>query len=86
MAASVVIKHSIVACKARGSAAGRAPVRAHAGLNHARAFAHAADADGFAAQLEFDRDLLGPRVAGHDGFNGMRGVFDALNPIRRTPR
>ena len=45
--------------------------RAHAGLNHARAFADAAEADGPAAQLELHRDLLGPRVAGHDGFGGV---------------
>ena len=47
---------------------------AHAGLNHARAFADAADADRFAAELEFHGDLLRLRVAGHDGFGGFFGV------------
>ena len=48
---------------------------AHPRLNHARAFADAADANGFSAELEFNRDLLGPRVAGHDGFHGVGCVF-----------
>src|SRR5581483_8819963 len=47
----------------------------HAGLDHAGAFANAANADGFSAELEFDRDFLGFGVAGHDGFDGMlRGL------------
>ena len=53
---------------------------AHAGLNHARALAHAANADGGRAQFELHRDLLGPRVAGHDGFDGVRGRSPARNP------
>ena len=59
IAASVVMKHSIVACSPPcGNAAGRAPVGAHAGLDHARAFADAADAHRLAAELEFHRDLF----------------------------
>jgi hypothetical protein len=46
----------------------------HAGLDHAGAFADAADADGASTQLEFNGDFLGPRVAGHDGFGSVVGI------------
>ena len=48
---------------------------AHAGLNHAGAFADAADADALAAYFELHGDLFGARVAGHDGFGGLGGVL-----------
>ena len=47
---------------------------AHARLDHPGALADAADADGAAAELEFDGDFLGLGVAGHDGLGGVRGV------------
>ena len=51
MAASVVMKQSMVACS--GTRGGPRAGGAHAGLDHARAFADAADAHRLAAQLEF---------------------------------
>ncbi len=51
---------------------------AHAGLNHAGPLANAANADRLSAQSELDRDLLGQRVAGHDGFERMIGTFGSV--------
>ena len=49
--------------------------RAHAGLDHARAFADAADANRFSAELEFHRNLFRLGVARHDRFRRVVGVF-----------
>ena len=57
--------------------------RGHARLNHARALANAAEANGFAAELEFHRELLRPGVARHDRLNRMAGVFSRGAEQRR---
>ena len=46
----------------------------HARLNHARAFADAAQARNFVAELEFDGDFLGPRVARHNRLGSVMSV------------
>ena len=57
-----------------GQAGGARAGGAHAGLDHARALGNAAESHGLSTELEFNRDLLGLRVAGHDRLRGvMRG-------------
>src|SRR6266700_2950364 len=57
--------------------------RAHAGLNHSSALADASDANGPSAQVELNRDLLAPRVTGHDGLSGVGGVARSGTQRRR---
>src|SRR5437867_6245769 len=45
---------------------------AHSGLDHASAFTDAPDTHALAAKAEFYGDLLGPRIASHDCFGGLR--------------
>jgi len=55
------MKQSIVACNPPcGNVAGRAPVGDISRLNHARAFADAANANHFSAEQKFNRDCFGP--------------------------
>src|SRR5271154_5628314 len=51
----------------------------HARLNHACAFAEAADADNFSAECEFHRDLFWPSVARHNRFGGVIRVLDRIS-------
>jgi hypothetical protein len=48
---------------------------AHAGLNHARAFANAHRCERFYRQLQFDGDLFRARVTRHDGFGELIAGF-----------